>query len=227
MSNTNTKLWYFENFNLMNSLPKEELQKLDFSSKMKDVAKKNIIYFPDEPSNSVFLIKKGRVKISRISDDGREIIIALLGPGEIFGESAITDKGSRREEFAEATEDTILCLMFSDIIHELMQKDPTFSLKITKIIGFKLKRIQSRFESLLFRSSDMRVKNFIKELALTEGVKNEHGQYHLKLKLTHEDIGKLTATSRQTVTTVLSDLEAKDIILYNRSAIIIKNMEML
>ena len=224
MGNDRTKLWYFENFNIMKTLPKAELVRLNLGSKMKDIPKKEIIYFPDESSNSIFLIKKGKVKISRLSAEGKEIIIAILGPGEIFGESAITDTNSPRDEFAEATEDTVLCLMFSDIIHDLMAKDADFSLKIIKIIGFRFKKVQSRLESLMFKSSDERVKSFIKELAVDEGIKNSAGEIEIKLKLTHEDIGKLTCTSRQTVTTVLNDLEKKNLIDFDRSRILVKSM---
>lgn len=225
MGQEKTKLWYFENFNLMKTLPLREMIRLNASSKMREAPKKQIIYFPEESSNSVYLIKKGKVKISRLSEDGREIIIAILGPGEIFGESSITDSNSKREEFAEATEDTLLCSMFSDIIQELMEKDPNFSLKITKIIGFRFKRIQSRFESLIFKSSDERVKSFIKDLATSEGQKNSDGEIEIKLNLTHDDIGKLTATSRQTVTTVLNELEKKKTLTYDRSKILIKNIK--
>ncbi len=224
MAQEKTKLWYFENFNLMQTIPKDELMKLSQSTKMTNAPKKQIIYFPDESSNSVYLIKQGKVKISRMSEDGREVIIAILGPGEIFGESAITDKGAQREEFAEATEDTVLCNMFSDVIQDIMEKDPSFGFKITKIIGFRFKRIQSRFESLIFKPSDERVKSFIKELAKESGKKNTNGEMELKLNLTHEDLGKLTATSRQTVTTVFNDLEKKNLINYDRSKIIIKDL---
>lgn len=227
MAQEKTKLWYFENFNLMKTLPKTELMKLSQGTKMTQAPKKQIIYFPEESSNSVYLIKKGKVKISRMAEDGREIIIAILGEGEVFGESAITDTGSKREEFAEATEDTILCNMFSEVIHDLMEKDPAFGLKITKIIGFRFKRIQSRFESLIFKSSDERVKSFIKDLVKDEGQKNSNGEFELKLNLTHEDIGKLTATSRQTVTTVLNNLEKKNLISYDRSKIVVKDLNKL
>jgi CRP-like cAMP-binding protein len=224
MSQDRTKLWYFENFNLMKTLPPQELMRLNSATKITKAPKKKIIYFPDESSNSVYLIKTGRIKISRMSNDGREIIIAILGAGEIFGESAITDKGSKREEFAEATEDTVLCNMLSEVIHELMEKDPSFGFRITKIIGFRLKRIQSRFESLIFKPSDERVKSFIKDLVNEEGQKNSSGEIELNLNLTHEDIGKLTATSRQTVTTVLNDLEKRNLIIYNRKKIVVKNL---
>lgn len=221
------KLWYFDNFSLMNTLPLKELIKLKMSTKMKEVRKNNIIYFPTEISNSVFLIKKGKVKISRIAEDGREVIIAVLSPGEIFGESCITDSNLSRDEFAEAMEDTIICSMFSEIIHELMYKNPDFGIKITKIIGFRLKSIQNRFESLIFVPSNERVKAFIKKLAEDNGLKNSQNEIEIKLNLTHDDIGKLTATSRQMVTTVLNDLEKKEIISFNRQKIVVKNLSAL
>lgn len=227
MTQEQNKLWYFDNFSLMRTLPLKELLKLKTSSKMREVRKNNIIYFPTENSNSVFLIKKGKVKISRISEDGREIIMAVLNQGEIFGESSITGTNLRREEYAEAMEDTLICSMFSEIIQELMYKNPDFGIKITKIIGFRLKSIQNRFESLIFKPSNERVKSFIKKLAEEEGQNNSTNEIEIRLKLTHEDIGKLTATSRQMVTTVLNDLERNKIISFNRQKIIIKNLSAL
>lgn len=227
MSQDKTKLWYFENFNLMKTLPPRELSRLNTSTKITKVPKKHIIYFPDESSNSVYLVKQGKVKISKMSEDGREIIIAILGPGEIFGESAITHEGSKREEFAEAAEETILCNMFSEVVLELMANDAAFGFRIFKIIGFRLKRIQSRFESLIFKPSDERVKSFIKDLANEEVLKNNNGEIELKLNLTHKDIGKLTATSRQTVTRVLNELEKRNHITYDRSKIVVKDLSKL
>lgn len=218
-----SKLWYLENFSLMRTLPLSEIRKLNNSTKMKEAPKNFIIYFSDQPANSIYLIKKGRVKISKMDPSGKEIILAILGPGEVFGEMSITGQ-EMREEIAEATEDTLLCLMFSDIIQGLMQKNPSFSLSIVKFVGLRLRKIQNKFESIIFKSSDERVKSFIRELADEHGTKvqGNNNEREVRLKLTHEDIAKLTATSRQTVTTVLNELEKQGVITYDRSRIFVK-----
>lgn len=218
-----SKLWYFENFSMLETLCKKEMAVLDKVAVMRNAPKNDIIYFPEDASNSVYLLKSGKVKISKMSTDGKEIILAILGPGEVFGEMSVTGQ-EKREEIAEATDDTIICVVKIPDLQKMMEKNPKFNMQITKLIGFRLKKIQNRFESLIFKTSEERVKSFIHEMADEHGTKvqGNNNEREIRLKLTHEDIAKLTATSRQTVTTVLNDLEKQGIIIYDRSRIFIK-----
>lgn len=218
-----SKLWYFENFSMLAPLSMQEMEALDKNSQMRKANKSQIIYFPEDASKTIYLLKEGKVKISKYSADGKEIIMAILGPGEIFGEAAIIGHG-KREELAEATEDSVICVVSIEDLRKMMEMNPKFNFQITKLIGLRLKKIQNRFESLVFKPADERVKSFIKELANDYG-KNIPGNPEEKvihLKLTHEDIAKLTATSRQTVTRLLNDLEKTGIISYDRKSIFVK-----
>ena len=101
-------LWYFENFNFLDSLNMKEKMELSSRAKMLEAKKNQTIYLPSDVSNSIYFLKEGKVKISSFSDDGKELIFAILGPGEIFGELAITGQTSR-EQIAATTEDAIIC----------------------------------------------------------------------------------------------------------------------
>jgi CRP-like cAMP-binding protein len=220
---TQTKLWHLENFSMLHILSKEELQALDKMAVMRNAPRNEVIYFPEDSSNTVFLLKKGKVKISRMSESGKEMILAILGPGEIFGELSITGQ-NQREEIAEATEDAVICSVSIADFQRMMEMNPKFNFQITKFIGFRLRKIQSRLENLIFKTAEQRVRFFIKELV------EEHGRQIItspeervvKIRLTHEDIAKLSATSRQTVTSVLNDLERQGLISYDRSRIYVK-----
>lgn len=194
---------------------------LSEKSRHQTATKNQIIYFPDDAANTIYFLKQGKVKISTVSDDGRELILSLLGPGEIFGEMSIAGEG-KRKEFAEATEDAVICHLQINELQELLTKNAEFNLEVTKLIGLRLRKIRTRLESLCFKSAPDRIKAFIKELA------DEHGrdigdEKEVKLNLTHQDIANLTATSRQTVTTILNDLEKNNIILYDRKRILIRD----
>lgn len=221
----NTKLWYLENFSLLQVLSKEEIKHLDNLATMKNKPKHQVLYFPSDAADTIYILKKGQVKISRISPEGKEIILAILGPGEIFGELTITEQSQKREEIAEVKEDAILCMVNTADIKEMMAHNPKFNMAVLKLIGLRLKKVQSKLESLIFKTADERVISFIKELADEHGRKilGDPNLREVKLGLTHADIAKLTATSRQTVTTVLNALEKKGIITYDRKKINIKN----
>ena len=223
-----SKLWYLENFGMLKALSKEEKEKLDSMAVMRNAPKKQVLYFPSDSSNSIYMLKTGKVKISRISADGKEIILTILGPGEIFGELGITGQ-QEREEIAEVTDDAIICVVDIKDLQNMMKDNSSFNTEILKFIGFRLKRVQSRLESLVFKNAEQRIRSLIRELGEDHGraIAGDENQREVKLGLTHEDIAKLTATSRQTVTTQLNELEKAALIKYDRKRIYIKDMRQL
>lgn len=208
---------------MLHILTKSQMQALDRMAVMRNMPRNQVIYFPEDTCNTVFLLKKGKVKISRISESGKEMILAILGPGELFGELSITGQ-VKREEIAEATEDAVICSVSISDFQHMMEMNPKFNLQVTKFIGFRLKKIQSRLEGLIFKTAEQRVRYLLKELAEEHGRQIIHNPEErvVKMRLTHEDIAKLSATSRQTVTSVLNDLEKHSIISYDRSRIFVR-----
>lgn len=209
---------------MLSTLNKDEMVAMDRIAAMRNASKNQVIYFPEDESDSVYMLKSGKIKLSKVSTEGKEIILAILHPGEVFGELSLTGVGGKREEIAEATEDAVICKVEVKDIRMMMSQNPKFNLTITKLIGFKLKKVQSRFESLIFKTAEQRIKQFIKELADEHGmpIKGSSEEFLIRLKLTHDEISKLTATSRQTVTSTLNILESEGVITYDRKSIFVK-----
>ncbi len=223
-----SKLWFLENFNLFEGLSEDEMKELEKITSMNETNKNEPIYFAQEPSNSIFFLKKGRVKLTRVSDDGKEMIIGLVNPGEVFGEMSILDM-DERNDFATAMDNCLVCAISKDDFKLFLEKNPALNLKISKLIGFKLKKYSERIEELVFKDAEQRVVSFILNLAKEHG-KKIGDEYFVKPFLTHQDIAKLTACSRQTVNTILTDLREKKIINFDRRKLIIhdeKKMESL
>lgn len=220
-----TKLWYLENFSIFEVLSEEEKEMMRKVAVMKNVPKHQVLYFSADSPDTIYLVKKGKVKISKISSQGKEIILAILNPGELFGELAITDQSQSREETAEVIEDAVICIFRTGDIKEMMTRNSRFNMKVLKFIGLRLKKVQSRLESLIFKSANERIISFIREFSDEHGrqILGDSNMREVKLNLTHADIARLTATSRQTVTTVLNSLEKKGIITYDRKRINIKD----
>lgn len=85
-----SKIWYLENFNLFSSFSMKEMEEMSRMTAMRSCQKNQVIFFEDDPSDKIYFLKEGKVKLSRFAEDGREIIVAILGPGELFGELAIS-----------------------------------------------------------------------------------------------------------------------------------------
>ncbi|MFQ5950163.1 MAG: Crp/Fnr family transcriptional regulator, partial [Nitrospiria bacterium] len=145
-----SKIWYLKKIRLFEEMTSEEMGELDRVTRMESVKKKTPIFFPGDPSKQVYLLKEGRVKISRVSEDGREVTIALLEPGEIFGELEILDD-SPRDTLAEALDDSRICVLQKELFLTLVRRKPEFSFRLTTLIGSRMRHIESRVEDLVFR----------------------------------------------------------------------------
>lgn len=218
-----SKIWYLENFNLLKGLKKEEMQYLSKITTMKEFMREQPIYFPKEPSTSIFFLKEGRVKLTRTSKDGREMILRIINAGEIFGEMSFLDE-IERTDYAYAIDNALLCTINRDDFKEFVVRKPELNLRLIKIIGFRLKKYTERIEELMFKDSKQRIISFILNFAEDNG-KQIAGEIFVKPFLKHQDIGELTACSRQTVNSVLTELREKDLINFDRKKLIIRNIK--
>ncbi|MES2730711.1 MAG: Crp/Fnr family transcriptional regulator [Bacteroidota bacterium] len=226
MENSSGSIWYFEDVNLYELLCPHKVKRMAEKHAFHYYNKSQFIYFTEEASHSIYLIANGRVKISSYSEDGKEIIKAILTPGEIFGELALAGE-DKRSDFAQAMDDkTTVCPMGIHDMQELMYENRTLSFKLFKLVGFRLKKTERRLESLIFKDTRTRVVDFIREMAAERGTKVGY-ETLVKNYLTHKDIACLTGTSRQTVTTVMNELKDKNIINFDRKRILIRDLALL
>jgi len=193
---------------------------------MKSISKGDFIFFPEELSKSVYILKSGRIKIGSYSPEGKEIIKVILQPGEIFGELALAGE-TTRTDFAQALEDeTKFCVFSVEHIEGMIKTNPHLSLEITKIIGWRLKRIENRLEGLVFKDARTRIIDFLRDMGERFG-KPVGTETLIMNNLTHKEMASLTATSRQTVTTVLNELRESNKIYFDRKRILIRDMNTL
>jgi CRP-like cAMP-binding protein len=221
INEVNSKIWYLKRFDLFSELSTEDLKLLEQITYMKKFAKKEYIYFPEDAADSIFLLKQGRIKISRMTEEGRELILAILEPGEIFGELALVEE-SYRETLAEALEDTLTCVIKREDFLKLMKKQPNVTFKIIKLIGLRRRAIESKIEYLLFRDVPARLAHLLLSLVDEYGVKTSDG-IRLRVRLTHQEIGNLIGATRETTTTALNKLKDLHLIDFKLRHLVIRD----
>lgn len=217
-----TKLWYLENFNLFSNLDKDSMMELNRMISDREIKGDEPIYFANEPSNTIYFLKTGRVKISKYLSDGTEKIIAIINPGEIFGEMAYLDE-NQRTDYAVTLEPSLICAINKDDLSSFIKKNPELNIKMTKILGLKIKSFSERIEDLIFKDANQRIASFILRYAEQNG-KKIGNQIFIKPFLKHQTIGELTACSRQTVNYFLNDLRNRGVIDFDRSKLIINDL---
>ncbi|MBK6929585.1 MAG: Crp/Fnr family transcriptional regulator [Saprospirales bacterium] len=182
-------------------------------------------FVPDDFSDRIFFITDGRVKISTTNDEGKEITKAILGKGEVFGELALVGE-ERRRDWAVALENTTVCVVTLDELRALMRERSDLNLFFMRIFGTRQLEMERRLESLVFRDSRSRIVEFLVQLTRAKAQRVGY-EWVIRKPITHQEIANLTATSRQTVTTTLNDLRFKKLLTFNRSRLLVRDLDAL
>ena len=216
------QIWTLEDVNLFNVMCPHKLEEFGTGGgHFRHYNKGETIYFTDDPSNTMYLIAKGKVRLINYSEGGEEVVRSILGRGEMFGELAILGE-QQRSEIAEAMDDeTIVCPVRTDQVYDLMKDNKEFTFKIYQWIGFRMRKMERRIDNLIFKDVRGRLMDFIREMAIEKGVKNGD-EIRIEHHYNHKNIAHLIGTSRQTVTTTLNEMRSEGLIDFDRNTVIIK-----
>ena len=213
------KLLLIRNYDLWCHLSDEEYEELHIEHQFIEAPRGEYIYFEAFNHNRLYFIKEGYIKIGYIDDEGNEKVKEIISKGEIFGQFTL-ERNNLNGEFAKAYKnDVSLCAFTIEDFEKLLKKKPDLALKFSKQVGAKLRHIENRLVNLLNKSVKTRLLHFFWHLVEQEiGLSTTQG-FCIPNYLTHEDIASLIGSSRQTVTTMINELAAEQVLSYDRNQI--------
>lgn len=215
-----SKLWCFEDFDLFESMSKEEIESVEEHVFMKSLRRGERINFDKKYNKYVYLLSDGVLKIVATDDADNQAIVSLIRKGNIFGALPLLGDFEVSEDYAEALEDAIVCFIDTERLRQWMTDNHELRTKIRGHIGERLRKVENRLLSMIFKDAKTRVHEFIVEFVKEFGTYNgDH--YEVKNFLTNDEVAKLTATSRQTVNSILNELRDKNMIAYNKDILIV------
>ena len=223
---THSALWYFDRFGLLSGLSDEQKQHVEKHTRMLHVKRGQAVYLPGDPSQHVYVVKTGAVKIVGRSPEGGEVILALLMPGDIFGELALAGDDEPQDHRAEAMDDTLLCEVPRELLRRMIQDTPAFGLHVTKLVGLRLRTFRTRVEELLGKSAPARLAHAILELSDQHGIQDGGGVL-IPLRLSQGDLGKLVGLTRETVNGILHAWRDQGVVEMDRRSIRLRDPERL
>lgn len=212
-----SKLWYLQQFRLLDAMTDPQKRMVEKMTRMLEVKRAQRIYMPGDPSDQIFLLKSGVVRISKIGSDKQEAILAFLYPGDIFGELAIIEDAPR-DHLATAHEDVVLCTLSRDLLVKVAHETPALGYQITKVMGLRLRRFRTRVEELLCKSAHARIAHTLLDLADDYGISDDQGIL-IPLRLNQADLGNLVGLARETVNIVLQDFRQRGLVDAGRRTI--------
>ena len=206
-----SKIEYLSMVELFWDLSPEEIEQLERATRMVTYQRGRVLYSPDEPAEVLFILKRGEVEISRITLEGKKLVLARVGPGSIFGEMAVLGQRMHRN-FAEALTDCLVCVMSRSDVEKLLLGDPRITRRLVHMLGSRIAEIEDRLEELAFKGLSARLASLLLRLASDtdwRGRRVLHG-------LTHQQLAELLGTYRETVTATLNQFRDQGLVEIGR-----------
>jgi CRP/FNR family cyclic AMP-dependent transcriptional regulator len=185
---------------LFKGLDPVELGRFGELLREKSYPKGSVILFEDDPGDALFIVREGRVKVVLVSEDGREVILGLLGVGEHFGELSLIDDQPRSAHVIAMEESSLLVLRRDDF-RRRVEQSPSVAWSLLTELSRRLRRADGKIGSLVLLDVPGRIARMILDAA-------EEGKSELIEKpLTHQTIAHLIGASRETVSRAMREFQ--------------------
>ena len=201
----------FRKLSLFAELDDRELAQIASVAKTRRYAKDDVIFHADESGDVFCVIREGKVKITMISPEGKEIILTMMGPGEFFGEMALLDDAPRSATVIALEPLEVVTIWRGDFL-QILADNFSITRKLLSELSKRVRRMSLRIESLATMDVYGRLARFFLDLAQQQGKVLDNG-YVAVTRPTHQAIANMIGTSRETVSRLIHELMRQDLLL--------------
>ena len=216
-----SKTDHLRNVPIFTALSDSDLNRIASKMVSRDYEKGQMILLEESTGESFFIITSGTVKVTRLSDDGREVILALLGESDFFGEMSLLDGEGRSANIVANEDAEVMTLSRRDFL-EYLETYPKIAIALLEELAVRIRKSDQQIESLSLSDSEQRIGITLIRLA-EEGGTIKRGDVTVQNLPYQQDIANMAGTSRETVSRTLKLLEDKKLVKRNGSDITIFN----
>jgi len=203
---------------LFSDLADAELARFAEVTREREYPKNSVILFEDDPGDALYIVSSGQVKVVLIGEDGREVILSVLGDGDFFGEMALIDDEPRSAHVIAMKDSQLLVLRRDDFQAQLVAQ-PKIGLKLLRVLVQRLRRADEKIGGLVLLDVNGRVARLLLDLA------DEGGGPRITRRLTHHTIAQMIGSSRETVSRAMRELVDRGLIDVTRREISIRDRD--
>jgi CRP/FNR family transcriptional regulator, cyclic AMP receptor protein len=185
---------------LLGQIPPEELKRFAEVTRDKQYPKGSVILFEDDPGDSLYIVREGRVKVVLVGEDGREVILGVLGVGEHFGELSLIDDQPRSAHVI-AMEDSLLLVLRRDDFRRRVEANPAVAWALLSELSRRLRRADGKIGGLVLLDVPGRIARLLLDFA------EEGGGDTIDKPLTHQTIAQMIGASRETVSRAMREFQ--------------------
>jgi CRP/FNR family transcriptional regulator len=199
------KILYLSQFNLMSSLSEADLIEMDSMTSITTLARNTLIQTPDTFAEGFYFVKKGKVRLYTLSEEGKQFTLDILKEGNVFGEMNGISLGTR-SVYIETMEECDICLMNRQRFEQFLIKHPKFMMNLMKVLSERIKGISELTQKLALGNLHEKIMHNLTRLADQMGCVEEDDYFWINLVLTHQEVAWMAGATRESVSVALQDL---------------------
>ena len=184
------------------------------------------ILSPDDPPDRIHILKKGRVRVYRLTPDGKQLTLDIFEKGTILGDMSLLGQDRLPEAYAEAIDDGVICTITPDELRRLIERYPTIGVNIIRHLSHRLHAAERELEAMAYQRVDQRLARRLIDLARRFGVKTPRGTL-IQANLTQQELAEMIGTTRETLAHTLGDFRRRGLLDTARHGVLIKDTELL
>ena len=220
------KLGLLSELALFEGISEPDLMAIGHATLMTRCSRGQQILSPDDPPDRIHIIKQGRVRVYRLSPDGKQLTLDIYEKGTVLGDMSLLGQGRLPEAYAEALDDGVICTITPNELRGLIERFPIIGVNIIRHLSRRLDSAERELEAMAYRRVDQRLARRLIDLAARFGVRTERGTL-IQARLTQQELAEMVGTTRETLAHTLGDFRRNGLLDTSRHRVLIRDAERL
>ena len=220
------KLGLLREMDLFAGLSDDDIHAIGHATIMTKCSAGQRILSPDVPPDRIHIVKKGKVRVSRVTPDGKQLTLAIQDKGTILGDMSLLGQEPIPEAFAETLDEAVICTISPEEMRTLVERYPAIGVNIISYLSRRLRDAEAELESMAYQRVGQRLARKLLDLSNRFGVKTSRGTL-IEARLTQQELAEMIGTTRETLAHTLADFRKRGLLDTEKHQVLIRDAEQL
>jgi CRP-like cAMP-binding protein len=220
------KLGLLRELDLFRGLSDSDIEAIGHSTTMTHCRPGQRLLSPSDPPDRIHIIKKGRVRVFRVTPDGKQLTLDIYERGTILGDMRMLGQDRLPEAYAEAIDDGVICTLSPEELRRLVERYPSIGVNVIRYLASRLHEAERELEAMAYQRVDQRLARKLIDLGQRFGVRTVRGTL-IQARLTQQELADMIGTTRETLAHTLGDFRREGLLTTEHHQVVIRDAERL
>ncbi|HSH22165.1 MAG TPA: Crp/Fnr family transcriptional regulator [Candidatus Caenarcaniphilales bacterium] len=220
------KLGLLREIDLFRGLGDADIEAIGHATTMTRCRPGQLLLSPDDPPDRIHILKKGKVRVYRVTPDGKQLTLDIYDRGTILGDMRMLGQERLPEAYAEAIEEGVVCTLSPDELRRLIERYPAIGVNVIRHLAIRLQEAERELEAMAYQRVGQRLARKLVDLARRFGADSVRGTI-IQARLTQQELADMIGTTRETLAHTLADFRRRGLLSTDRHRVVIHDAERL